>query len=317
MRNSRACPRNTELANYLERNMKRGTTIKRSNHDNVVLERKMITRTHLLTLDREKCVGCELCTAVCPQEAIEYVPGKVEEGKLVERPTVDIDPEKCNFCGECVVICPVNALSLLVDGEPSLQILELEAFPTLTKEITVDASKVPPKMAEACEASCPTEVITVEIRRSKTGRISKVLGVAVDESDCIYCKQCEAACPGAFKVTHPFEGIIRLEASLCPAGCQACADVCPTDALVTSDGKLNLDERFCLYCGACTQVCPVPEALVVKRHRVRHSPIKSGAWIDALAKLISTEMAAEELAIKSQAKRRTVSAFLPGVPRKE
>ena len=297
--------------------MKRGTTIKRSNEDGVVLERKMITRTHLLTLDHNKCVGCELCAAVCPKEAIAYVPGELEEGKLVKRPRVDINPEKCNFCGECVVVCPVNALSLLVDGEPSLQILELEAFPRLTKEITVDASKVPLKMAEACEASCPTEVITVEVRRSKTGRISKVLSVEVDESDCIYCKQCEAACPGAFKVTHPFEGIIRLQTSLCPAGCQACADVCPTDALVMSDGKLSLDERFCLYCGACAQVCPVPEALLVKRHRVRHAPIKSGAWIEALKKLISTEMAAEELAIKSQVKRRSVLAYLPGVPKEE
>jgi len=297
--------------------MKRGTTIKRSNEDGVVLERKMITRTHSLALDHDKCVGCELCAAVCPKEAIEYVPGELEEGKLVKRPTVDIDPEKCNFCGECVVVCPVNALSLLVDGEPSLQIVELEAFPALTKEITVDASRVPPKLAETCEASCPTEVITVEVRRSKTGRISKVLSVEVDESDCIYCKQCEEACPGAFKVTHPFEGIIRLQASLCPTGCQACADVCPTDALLMNDGELSLDERFCLYCGACMQVCPVPEALVVKRHRVRHAPIKSGAWIEALKKLISTEMAAEELAIKSQVKRRSVLAYLPGVPREE
>ncbi len=297
--------------------MRRGTTIKQANEHSVVLERKMITRSYALQLDRDKCVGCDLCTLVCPKEAVEFVPGEIEEGKLVKRPTVDIDPERCNYCGECVVVCPVNALSLLVDGQPSLQILELEAFPKLTKEITVDASKVAPKMAEACEASCPTEVITVKVRRSRTGRATKVEGVDVDESDCIYCKQCEAACPGAFRVTHPFEGLIRLQASLCPVGCQACADVCPTDALLMDDGKLSLDERFCLYCGACTQVCPVPEALLVRRHRVRHSPIKSGAWIEALKKLISTEMAAEELAIKSQTKRRSVLAYLPGVPREE
>jgi 4Fe-4S ferredoxin len=271
----------------------------------------------MLRLDRDKCVGCDLCTLVCPQEAIEYVSGEIEEGKLVKRPTVDIDPEKCNYCGECVVVCPVNALSLLVDGEARLPILELEAFPSLTKEITVDASKVRPKMAEACEASCPTEVITVKVRHSKTGSITKVLAVEVDESDCIYCKQCEAACPEAFKVTHPFEGVIRLQASLCPEGCQACADVCPTDALVMTDSKLELDERFCLYCGACTPVCPVPEALLVRRHRVRHSPIKSGAWIEALKKLISTEMAAEELTIKAQVKRRSVLNYLPGVPKED
>ena len=297
--------------------MKRGTTTKRSDDEKLVLERRMITRSHLLELDLEKCVGCELCIAVCPKEAVEFVPGVVEEGKLVQRPTVDIDPEKCNFCGECAVVCPVNALSMLVDGEARLPVLELEAFPTLTREITVDASRLPLKAVEACEECCPTKVISVEVRRNRAGKITKVKSVEVDETDCIYCKQCEVACPGTFRVTHPFEGIIRLESSLCPAGCQACADICPTDALIMDDGKLILDERFCLFCSACTQVCPVPEALVVRRHRVRHPPIKSGAWITAVEKLISLEMAAQELDIKRQAKRRSALAFMPGVPKQE
>lgn len=297
--------------------MKRGTTVKQSNEESLSLERKMITRSYLLKLDREKCVGCDLCVAVCPKDAVEFIPGVVEEGKLVQRPTVDIDPQKCNFCGECVIVCPVNALSMLVDGEASLPILEMEAFPTLTKEITVDASKLPRQAVEECEECCPTKVITIDVRRNKAGKVTKVKAVQVDETDCIYCKQCEVACPGTFSVTHPFEGLIRLERSLCPPGCQACADVCPTDALLMSDGKLVLDERFCLFCGACTQICPVPEALIVRRHRVRHSPIKSGAWISALEKLISLEMAAQELGIKAQTKRRSVLAYLPGVPKEE
>jgi 4Fe-4S ferredoxin len=141
--------------------------------------------------------------------------------------------------------------------------------------------------------------------------------VQVDQSDCIYCKQCEVASPECFAATHPFEGLIRLQESLCPEGCQACADVCPSHALVMEDGKLVLDDRFCLYCGACQQVCPVPEALIVRRHRVRHTPTKSGAWIYALEKLISVEMAAEELELKSQAKRRSALKFMPGVPKEE
>jgi len=80
---------------------------------------------------------------------------------------------------------------------------------------------------------------------------------------------------------------------------------------------LALDDRFCLYCGACQQVCPAPEALLVKRHRVRHTPVKSGAWIAAVEKLISTELAAQELELKSQSKRRSVLEFLPGFAKKQ
>jgi len=297
--------------------MKRGTTIKRTDQDTLTLERKMITRSHVLKLDRKRCVGCDLCVAVCPQEAIEYKAGALEAGKLVQRPTVDIDPQKCNFCGECVVVCPVNALSLLVDGEPSIPVHKYEAFPVLTKTITVNGAKLPAEKAQASEECCPTHVISVQVRRDKAGRPVAVEGIQVDESNCIYCKQCEAVAPGTFAVVHPFEGLIRLERSLCPPGCQACADICPSHALLMSDGKLGLDERFCLYCGACTRVCPVPEALLVRRHRVRHTPIKSGAWINAVEKLISPELAADELGLKSQAKRRSVLKFMPGVGKKE
>ena len=297
--------------------MKRGTTTKRLEEESLALERNMITRRYLLKLDRGKCIGCDLCAAVCPQESVGLLPGTVKEGKLVQPPTVDINPETCNFCGECVIVCPVNALSMLVDGQASIPVLELEVFPALTKDITVEAAKLPPELAATCEESCPTEVITVEMKRDREGQPVAVQEVRVDESDCIYCKQCEAACPDAFSVTHPFEGVIRLEASLCPDACQACADVCPTDALVMQDGKLILDERFCLFCGACTQVCPVPEALTVRRHRVRHAPIKSGAWIAALEKLISLEEAAQELDITSQTKRRSALQFMPGVPKEQ
>jgi 4Fe-4S ferredoxin len=297
--------------------MKRGTTIKRTNNEGLEIERKMITRTHALKLNAKRCVGCELCIAVCPQDAIELQRGELQEGKLTRRPTVDINPLKCNFCGECVVVCPVNALALLQDGQPKIPVHEYEVFPVLTRQIAVDADKLPIERAEPSAESCPTDVITVQVKRSKAGKPVKVESVTVDESNCIYCKQCEVVAPEAFKVVHPFEGLVRLERSLCPAGCQACADICPSHALFMQDGQLVLDDQFCLYCGACKNVCPVPEALLVRRHRVRHAPIKSGAWVAAVEKLVSAELAAEELAIKSQARRRSVLNYIPGVPKAE
>jgi 4Fe-4S ferredoxin len=291
--------------------MKRGTTIKTTGNETLQLERKMITRSHVLKLDRSRCVGCELCTAVCPQEAIELKGGVLEAGKLAQRPTVDIDPAKCNFCGECVVVCPVNALNLLEDAKPQVPVWQYEVFPVLTKRISVKQDKLPADKAKASEECCPTRVISVLVKQ-KAGKPVAVEAVHVDESNCIYCMQCEAVAPEAFAVTHPFEGVIHLDRSQCPSGCQACADICPSHALVMADGQLTLDERFCLYCGACTRVCPAPEALQVTRLRVRHTPCKSGAWTNALDKLISVEQAADELAITAQVKRRGVLQFLPG-----
>ena len=108
--------------------MKRGTITKQETDTTLVLERKMITRRYMLKLDREKCIGCQICPAACPQEAIELRPGIVENGSLVQRPTIDIDTTKCNFCGECVVLCPVNALSLTVNDQPEIPVLQYEAF---------------------------------------------------------------------------------------------------------------------------------------------------------------------------------------------
>jgi len=303
--------------------MKRGLTIKRETSEGIVLERKMITRRYLLELMRDRCIGCQVCVLVCPQEAIKFQPGLVENGNLAQKPTVEIDPAKCNFCGECVVLCPVNALRLTVNGEPEVPVLRYEAFPELTKEISVDGARLLPEAVAACEASCPTQVISVEVERDSAGRVSSVLGIRVEESadrdapGCIYCQQCEAAFPDVFTVTKPWRGRVLLDVVRCPEGCRACADVCPTDALQMKERALVLDERFCLYCGACQQVCPVEGAVVVERSRVLHTPIKSAAWTSAVERLISIEAAAQELDAKSQSKRREVLSYLPSVSRGE
>ena len=47
----------------------------------------------------EKCMGCELCVAECPVDAI-----------VMEDGIAKIDPEKCIGCGKCYDICPVSAI---------------------------------------------------------------------------------------------------------------------------------------------------------------------------------------------------------------
>jgi Ni,Fe-hydrogenase III small subunit/NAD-dependent dihydropyrimidine dehydrogenase PreA subunit len=51
-------------------------------------------------------------------------------------------------------------------------------------------------------------------------------------------------------------GLPRLDATLCPDGCRACVDACPTDAVTASPGALALDTGRCLFCTDCVEACP-------------------------------------------------------------
>lgn len=53
-----------------------------------------------------------------------------------------------------------------------------------------------------------------------------------------------------------FRGRPVLDASRCKDGCRACADACPTTAIVAGNGSLALDLGRCLFCAECTDACP-------------------------------------------------------------
>lgn len=52
-----------------------------------------------ICVDREKCIGCESCIAVCPVGALNMVEGKA-----------NIDQDTCIACGACIGECPVEAI---------------------------------------------------------------------------------------------------------------------------------------------------------------------------------------------------------------
>ena len=56
----------------------------------------------IITVDREKCIGCGKCVKACLTGALKLVDGKA---KLV-------DERLCDGYGSCIAVCPSNAIRL-------------------------------------------------------------------------------------------------------------------------------------------------------------------------------------------------------------
>ncbi|MCW3994717.1 MAG: 4Fe-4S dicluster domain-containing protein [Candidatus Bathyarchaeota archaeon] len=290
--------------------------------DALTLEWNLHVKNYKLTLDKNRCVGCEICTFACPKEAIKTEKQPKIQGEKAKKAKVDIDLAKCNFCGVCDVICPYGAIKVTLNNNHDLAILSKDSFPTLIRDIKVDTRQCEKECVE-CENACPLALIKI----SKTGFDGKPVenvgalsptmkrriqvNLNIDKDHCPTCRACELKCsPGAIKVKKAFEGTIKINQEKCPEGCTDCLDVCPITGTLTlgEDKKVHVNEATCTYCGACKNVCPVPEALTLKRTKVHHTPIHSGTWNKTLERVTSPAAAAKEYRTVAGENRRNVVA---------
>lgn len=291
-------------------------TVKKDSADALTLEWILHVKNYKLSLDKARCVGCQICSLACPKEAIKVEKQPKIKGEKAKKAKVDIDLEKCNFCGICDVTCPYGAITLTLNGSHDLSVLSKESYPQLVRDIKVDTRQCP-KECDACKDVCPLGLITVtkvgfdgkpvenfeSLAPSQKERVQ--INLSIQKEYCPTCRVCEFKCASdVIKVRKFMEGKIAIDQAKCPEGCTDCLDVCPiTGALYLDDGKkVKVNELFCDYCGACKVVCPVDGALTLKRTKILHTPVHSGTWNKALERLTSPVDAVKELKAKGSQK---------------
>jgi 4Fe-4S ferredoxin len=294
--------------------------LKTENKETLVVSEVFYAKRFDLNVNKKRCKGCRLCLLACPREAITLKPiaqkgdGVSKPGRLP--PVIDIDEKKCDFHAICAAVCPFSAIAVRIDETEKAPAVDKEAFPVLIRDIEIDTEKCEPDCRK-CEEKCPLEAISVKFEplepaeiinrqgRNLPAAVNKTV-IEVKKDLCATCKVCEAECPAkVIKVNKFIEGSVQIIQSLCPSGCKDCLGVCPVGALYQGqDNKVYVNELYCIYCGACQNVCPQPEALKIARTSFHHTGVKSGAWNKALEKLTSTGGLERELAAHRQGKAR-------------
>lgn len=69
----------------------------------------MNLKQYSLTIDRERCKGCELCAGVCPRTVLALSPKLNSRGQHYAFVTT---PANCIGCAQCSDMCPDAAIEI-------------------------------------------------------------------------------------------------------------------------------------------------------------------------------------------------------------
>ncbi|WXG43287.1 MAG: 4Fe-4S dicluster domain-containing protein [Promethearchaeati archaeon SRVP18_Atabeyarchaeia-1] len=192
--------------------------------------------------------------------------------------SLNVNREKCTGCGVCVTACPKEAIARGPVGASMKK--DVQSPPVL-----VDERKC--SFCGVCDYICPFQAIEFKINGER--KLQIVDGKAVPE-----LKYEEVTCERTGnKARKFFKGRIAIHVDKCPGGCSTCADICPTKAITIPKSskpwekteKVSIDDKKCLFCGACINACPGEGALELTRDEVTWSGEHTDFWDETVKKL--------------------------------
>ena len=219
-------------------------------------------------VDGEKCISCQLCATGCPTGAIDP-----------ERNFAAASAE-CTTCLDCMETCPTGAISF--SKQPGLAAHQRydpsrRQFLTSLGAATIGAALL--RFAPLISKKNPQFV------RPPGTNDEKLL------SECIRCGECVKVCPTGGLQPCPslntwealWTPILISRLGYCDYSCNACGQVCPTEAIPNLPlvekqkeviGKAFINRNLCipwadgLDCIVCEEVCPIPNKAIRLEERV-------------------------------------------------
>lgn len=119
-------------------------------------------------VNKDKCIGCGICTKVCPSLAMTVVDKKAV-----------VKLEDCRGCGGCNQRCPVYAIDMVKLDEPYTVQVDISDLPyAQITELCVKAKLNPEQIICYCTATRAEEVAGAIIKGAKSPEdISRLTGI--------------------------------------------------------------------------------------------------------------------------------------------